>query len=229
MQVHDVPMYASSTRRDSSDVPSKPTTCPVQQQSSMDVHKTDRPVLRGERLHAAPKQHRTGPAGGQLPAAAERYCDSVYRPRARRLSEHGCGCCGLGLYLSSNPIAAPAYLAFSQDSDCITGTGPEAAATVQTPQHGMSELTAPAAAGTASSKVKFTSPFAGLSISIPDEQQLDQQQCQQQQRAHSTKHDSASFSDAAIAQALSGCKLVDTDGSPVPAFAIVSLSPWKPA
>lgn len=225
-------MYTSVTRRDSSDAPSKPRTLPLQQQSSTDVHKTDRPVLRSEQLHAAYKQHTTGPAGGQLPAAAERYCDSVYRPRARRLSEHGCGCCGLGLYLSSNPVAVPAYLAFSEDADSITGTDTAAEACVQTPQHATSELTTPAAAAMASSTTKFVSPFAGLSVSIPDEQQLDQQQRRQQhqqQRPHSTKHDSASFSDAAIAQAMSSCKLVDADGSPVPAFAVVSLSPWKPA
>jgi hypothetical protein len=211
-------------------------------QSVMDVQKAG-PV------NAAPKQYSTGPAAADLdcfqdlpqlpePSAAQRYCDSVFRPRVRRLSEHGCGCCGLGTYqlASSNPIEIPAYLPFMQDAGSSAAAAPTETpmVTAPAPTQAAAEATSDLASdvpavvpNNTNSTVKFTSPFAGLSVNIPDELQLDQQQQQQQERPPSVKHDNVSFSEAAVARALSSCRLVDADGSPVPVFAVVSVNPCK--
>lgn len=204
-------------------------------------------VQKSGPVNAAPKQYSTGPAAADLdcfqdlpqlpePPAAQRYCDSVFRPRVRRMSEHGCGYCGLGTYqlTSSNPIEIPTYLPFMQDASSSAAAAPTGTPMVTAPAPtqaaiaAASELASPAAVpSNATSAVKFTSPFAGLTISIPDEPQQGQQQQQQQERAPSVKHDSASFSEAAVARALSSCRLVDADGSPVPVFAVVSVNPCK--
>ena len=243
-------MQPSSGSKRDSDVRGKPVPTTLAssikffKQSFMDVQKAG-PV------NAAPKQYSTGPAAADLdcfqdlpqlpePPAAQRYCDSVFRPRVRRMSEHGCGYCGLGTYqlANSNPIEIPAYLPFMQDAGSSAAAAPTgtplitAPAPTQAATAAASELAAVAPAAVpnnTASTHKFASPFAGLSISIPDEPQLDQQQQQQQQqeRAPRVKHDSASFSEAAVARALSSCRLVDADGSPVPVFAVVSVNPCK--
>lgn len=169
----------------------------------------------------APKQH---PRAWPAPDSSQLLEPSVYpgyRPRARRLSEHGCGCCGLGLTLSNSPIletpaelqAAWARMPFigelpgsSEDGPAIH---PEAAR----------EHARPAAEATEARPAKLTSPFAGLTLSIPDEQQPGAK--------HSSGGGGSSISHAAAAAALSNC--LDDDGTPNTVFAIVSISFTRPA
>lgn len=206
----------SSCHGDQAAAPGVYATSPRAAELDVDTLKT---LMHTDKTHiGAPKQHpRTWPA----PDSSQLLEPSVYpgyRPRARRLSEHGCGCCGLGLTLSNSPIletpaelqAAWARMPFIGE---LPGPGedgpaihPEAA-----PEHAR-----PAAEATEARPAKLTSPFAGLTLSIPDEQQPG------------AKHSSGggSISHAAAA-ALSNC--LDDDGMPDTVFAIVSISFTRPA
>jgi hypothetical protein len=110
-----------------------------------------------------------------------------------------------------------------------------AAAHASDPDIDSNQLAASAAGLSTQRSSKFTSPFAGLTLSIPDDEPGPQQQQQQQQQRKaepvqqpSGKHSSGSLSDA-VAAALGSCQLVDEDGTPVPVFAIVSISFSKAA
>lgn len=171
----------------------------------------------------AAKQHpRTWPApdSSQL---AEPSVYPGYRPRARRLSEHGCGCCGLGLTLRESPMPeTPAELQAAWARMPFIGELPEpgdnspAAAAVHVeaaPEHAP-----PAEEAEETRPAKLTSPFAGLTLSIPDEHQPGAK--------HSSGGGGGSISNAAAAAALSNC--LDDEGTPDTVFAIVSISFTRP-
>jgi hypothetical protein len=207
-----------------------------------DAHRPQKPAVTAKLLADASKQLTQSPAAdhSQLPDAED---FSFYRPRARRLSEHGCGCCGLGLTLSSSPITeTPAELqaAWAKMPVFWETETAAAAAPISEPVPDVTHMAAPAAGLSTDPSTelstqrsfRITSPFAGLTLHIPDDQQ-DQQQQQQQQKVEpieqfSGKHSSGSLSDAAAA-ALGSYQLVDDDGTPVPVFAIVSVSFSKAA
>lgn len=144
----------------------------------------------------------------------------AYRPRARRLSEHGCGCCGLGDEADSSVLDTAAQYqatlpliqeACSDPPDAILSSGAH--------RWHLAE-TVPAGQPTGNTVPKFASPFAGYGLIIPDEQQQAQQLDMKQQA--SSKQGSRGLCEAAAA--LGSCHLVDDEGSPVPVFAIVSIT-----
>lgn len=141
----------------------------------------------------------------------------AYRPRARRLSEHGCGCCGLDDEADSSVLDTAAQyqatLPLIQEacSDPADTMGSSGAALADT---------GPAWQPSGNTVPKFVSPFAGYGPIIPDEQQQVQQHDMKQQA--SSKQGSRGLCEPAAA--LSSCQLVDDEGSLVSVFAIVSIT-----
>lgn len=130
------------------------------------------------------------------------------RPRERRLSEHGCGCCWMGLNTSdSSPhcvdvVARPQEV--QQDSSA--------------PSPNKQDATTDPVAAKPSRK---PSPFAGFALSFTD-QDLSQKGPQRSGSSVSKLDQGAN------------CQLVDEEGMLVSAFAIVSVSRggsavWSPA
>jgi hypothetical protein len=94
-------------------------------------------------------------------------------------------------------------------------SGPAAAVDVEAAtQHAR-----PAAEAEETRPAKLTSPFAGLTLNIPDEHQPGAK--------HSSGGGGGSISNAAAAAALSNC--LDDEGTPDTVFAIVSISFTRPA
>jgi hypothetical protein len=157
-------------------------------------------------------------ARGQVPLPELSDLDFfAYRPRARRLSEHGCGCCGLddgtGSSVADSAAQYQATLPLIQEAcidpaDTRVRSGAALADTV------------PAWQPTSNTVPKFVSPFAGDGLVLPDEQQ----QAQQHDRKHQASSKQGSRGLCEAAAALSSCQLVDDEGSPVPVFAIVSIT-----
>lgn len=165
--------------------------------------------------HGSTRQPVGGPAADN---SQDMLAATASRARRRRLSEHGCECCWLGLSNSTNnsPVDSTADLhtrlpLIEEARSCLVDNSSGA--------HSMPPL--------AGNSARFISPFAGLTLNI------EQQQPEQPLQEHSFSADKQNILQEGRAASGLGltpdAQLIDSDGLPVPVFAVVSVKQCKPA
>jgi len=164
--------------------------------------------------HGSTRQPVGGPAADN---SQDLLAPTVSRARRRRLSEHGCECCWLGLSNSTtnSPFDNTADLhsrlpLIEEGGSCLVDDG--------------AHSHMPPLAG---NSTRFISPFAGLALKIEQQQP---EQPPQERSFSADKQNSLQEGCAASGLGLApDAQLIDSDGLPVPVFAVVSVKQCKPA